>query len=232
MATETQRTQVPFESREGSPDSSVADPNTKGLSKADAELADRLAHMINETIERLAPMLKMIRKHVDKANQTPPDELDEQALIDAVKPLLEQCSQALHETLGAIKGADPDGRLSNQAKRNMQDHKATPEEQRLAEALKKLTEDVMTTIEEAKNKIADMPKAKNDLGPLLDALGQPLFQIVGGVGLLLGGVLNLLGNLLDGLGLGGLLRGITAAVGLDKIFKGIGLDKFLNGKKK
>lgn len=36
---------------------------------------------------------------------------------------------------------------------------------------------------------------------------------------------------LDGLGLGGLLRGITAAVGLDKIFKGIGLDKFLKGKK-
>lgn len=62
MATETQRTQVPFESREGSPDSSVADPNAKGLSKADAELADRLAHMINETVERLAPMLKMIRK--------------------------------------------------------------------------------------------------------------------------------------------------------------------------
>lgn len=35
-----------------------------------------------------------------------------------------------------------------------------------------LTEEVMTTIEEAKNKIADMPKAKNDLGPLLDALGR------------------------------------------------------------
>lgn len=36
----------------------------------------------------------------------------------------------------------------------------------------------MSTIEEAKNKIADMPKAKNDLGPLLDALGRKSFQFL------------------------------------------------------
>jgi hypothetical protein len=42
----------------------------------------------------------------------------------------------LNETQGSIKGADPGNRLSNKAQRNMQDHKATPEEQRLAEALK------------------------------------------------------------------------------------------------
>lgn len=40
---------------------------------------------------------------------------------------------------------------------------------------------------------------------------EPLTQIVGGVGLLLAGVLNLLGNLLSGLGLDGLLKGIIAA---------------------
>jgi len=59
--------------------------------------------------------------------------------VKNVKPLLEQATEVLHQTLGAIKGADPDGRLSNQAKRHAQDHKATPEEQRLAEALKKVT---------------------------------------------------------------------------------------------
>lgn len=46
---------------------------------------------------------------------------------------------------------------------------------------------------------------------MLDALGQPLTQIVGGVGMLLAGVLNLVGNLLSGLGLDGLLKGIVAA---------------------
>ena len=40
---------------------------------------------------------------------------------------------------------------------------------------------------------------------------EPLTQIVAGVGLLLAGVLNLVGNLLKGLGLDSLLRGIVAA---------------------
>jgi hypothetical protein len=65
---------------------------------------------------------------------------------------------------------------------------------------------------------------------LLDALGQPLTQIVGGVGLLLAGVLNLLGNLLSGLGLDSLLKGIVSATGLDKIYNGLGLGKWLNTK--
>lgn len=58
-------------------------------------------------------------------------------------------------------------------------------------------------------------------------LTEPLTQIVGGVGLLLAGVLNLVGRLLSGLGLDSLLKGIVAATGLDKIYKGLGLDKWL-----
>lgn len=53
------------------------------------------------------------------------------------------------------------------------------------------------TIEWAKNEINNLPKTKKDLGPLLDALGQPLTQIVGGVGMLVAGVLNLLGNIVS-----------------------------------
>ena len=56
--------------------------------------------------------------------------------MEQVKPLLEQAEKILNETLGAIRGADPDNRLSNKATRNTKDHRATPEEQRLAEALK------------------------------------------------------------------------------------------------
>ena len=58
-----------------------------------------------------------------------------------------------------------------------------------------MIEEVGGTIEWAKNKIDSLPKAKRELGPLLDALGQPLTQIVGGVGLLLAGVLNLVSRL-------------------------------------
>lgn len=67
------------------------------------------------------------------------------------------------------------------------------------------------TIDWAKNKLEGFPKAKKDLGPLLDALAAPLTQIVGGVGLLLAGVLNLVGRLLSGLGLDSLLKGIVSA---------------------
>jgi hypothetical protein len=112
-----------------------------------------------------------------------------------------------------------------------------------------MVEEVGGTIEWAKGKIGNYPKAKRDLGPLLDALGrefsahgclcsrnlltyfiEPLTQIVGGVGLLLAGVLNLVSQLLKGLGLDGLLKGIYAATGLDKIYKGLGVDKMLGGK--
>ena len=64
------------------------------------------------------------------------EDRDEAELVKQVKPLLQQAEKILNETNGAIRGADPDNRLTNNAKRNMADHKATPEEQRLAEALK------------------------------------------------------------------------------------------------
>lgn len=60
-----------------------------------------------------------------------------------------------------------------------------------------MIEEVQGTIEWAKDKLNAFPKAKRDLGPLLDALGQPITQIVAGVGLLLAGVLNLLGNIVS-----------------------------------
>ena len=102
----------------------------------------------------------------------PDEDKNEDELVKAVRPLIEQVEKVLNETYGMIKGADPDNRLSKQAKRNVGDHKATPEEQRLAEALKVMIEEVQGTIEWAKDKLNAFPKAKSDLGPLLDALGR------------------------------------------------------------
>jgi len=155
------------------------------------------------------------------------EDRDEAELVKNVKPLLEQAEKILNETNGAIRGADPDNRLSNKASRNVQDHNATPEEQRLAEALKVMVQEVGGTIEWARDKLDSFPKAKKDLGPLLDAMGQPLTQIIGGVALLLTGVLNLVGKLLSGLGLDSLFKGIMGATGLSAIFKGLGIDKMM-----
>ncbi|KAJ7816517.1 hypothetical protein B0H14DRAFT_3111692 [Mycena olivaceomarginata] len=204
-----------------------ADERSEQEKEADRKLADRLSLLIEHANEKCVPLCNMIRKHFDHIDSQKEEDRDEDELVKAVKPLMQQAETILNETNGAIRGADPDNRLSNKAKRNVQDHKATPEEQRLAEAVKVLVQEVGGTIEWARDKLDAFPKAKRDLGPLLDALGQPLTQIVGGVGLLLAGVLNLVGKLLSGLGLDGLLKGIVSATGLDKIYKGLGLDKWL-----
>ncbi|KXN85963.1 hypothetical protein AN958_10671 [Leucoagaricus sp. SymC.cos] len=206
------------------------DDRTPEEIEQDNALADRLSLIIEDANSRVVPMCDMIRKHIENMEAQKEEDRDEDELVKQVKPLLEQAEKVLHETSGSIHGADPDNRLTNRAKRNMQDHVATPSEQRLAEALKVLVENVQGTVSWAKDKLEAFPKAKKDLGPLLDALGQPITQIVGGVALLLSGVLNLLGRLLSGLGLDSFLKGIVAATGLDKIYKGLGLEKWLKGK--
>jgi hypothetical protein len=77
--------------------------------------------------------------------QRPEDQRDEAELVSAVRPLLTQAEQILNHTQGAIKGADPENKVSSRAKRHAQDHKATPEEQRLAEALKVVSIDFLPT---------------------------------------------------------------------------------------
>ncbi|KIK56354.1 hypothetical protein GYMLUDRAFT_174345 [Collybiopsis luxurians FD-317 M1] len=216
-------------SQKGAP-SDTTDDRSDEERKRDAELAERLSRLIEDANSRVVPLCKMIRKHIENMEAKKEEDRNESELVEQVRPLLQQAEKILNETQGMIKGADPDNRLSDRAKRHAQTHRATPEEQRLAEALKVLLEEVGGTIEWARDKLDSFPKAKRDLGPLLDALGQPLTQIVGGVGMLLAGVLNLLGNLLSGLGLDSLLKGIVAATGLDKIYSGLGLGKWLNSK--
>ncbi|KAI5892480.1 uncharacterized protein SCHCODRAFT_02748684 [Schizophyllum commune H4-8] len=216
---------------DGSSDAgSSVDERTPDQQKADKELANRLSSIIENANEKTVPICKMIRKHIENMDAQKEEDRSEPELVKQVKPLLEQATKILDETNGQIKGADPDGRLASRAKRHQADHRATPEEQRLAEALKVLVEEVGGTIEWAREKLEHYPKAKKDLGPLLDALGQPLTQIVGGVAILLAGVLNLVGRLLSGLGLDSLFKGIVAATGLDKIYNSLGLGKWLNSK--
>ncbi|KAF7782874.1 hypothetical protein Agabi119p4_2250 [Agaricus bisporus var. burnettii] len=197
----------------------------------DDMLANRMAQIVEDANEQLIPICEKIRKHFDNLEAQKEEDRDEDELIKQVKPLIEQADKLLNETNGAIRGLDENKQITNRVKIRTLDHSATPAEQRLAEALKVLVENVQGTIDWAKDKLQSFPKAQRDLGPLLDALGQPITQIVGGVGLLLAGVLNLLGNLLSGLGLDSLLKGVIAATGLDKIYKGLGLDKWLKGEK-
>ncbi|KAL2845644.1 hypothetical protein BJY01DRAFT_180185 [Aspergillus pseudoustus] len=203
----------------------------------DKELAKKMSGIISQTLDRVTPICKMITEHVDKAEKTPKDELDEEQLVKDVKPLLEEANSHLQECNGAIRAMDPDGRIANNAKARAASHEASPEEYTLADKLKELTDTVVRTIDNGKKKINGMPHAKKELNPLWGLLSEPLFQIIAAVGLLLSGVLGLVGRLLEGLGLGPLVNGLLGGLGLDKLLGSLGLTTLtdslgLTGRKK
>lgn len=161
--------------------------------------------------------------------------MDEEELVNNVKPLIMEGSRILEECNGSLRALDPDGRIAAQAKGRSETRDASPEEYRLADLLKELTTSVVTTIDNAKKKLSDMPHAKKKLNPLWALLTEPLFQIIAAVGLLLTGVLNLVGRLLNGLGLGGLVNGLLGGLGINKLLGGLGLgsvSEMLGGGKK
>ncbi|KXG52217.1 Protein of unknown function DUF3659 [Penicillium griseofulvum] len=191
--------------------------------ESDRQLAQKMISILGQTLDNVKPICKQITDACDKADRTPKDELDEEKLVQTVKPLLEEGGRILQECNGAIRGLDPDGRIAATAKARAAARDATPEEYQLADMIKELTETVVKCIDNGKRRIADMPHAKKKLNPLWGLLSEPLFQIIAAVGLLLTGVLGLVGRLLDGLGLGGLLNGLLGSLGLDKLINGLGL---------
>ncbi|KAL9101561.1 MAG: hypothetical protein Q9163_003190 [Psora crenata] len=203
----------------------------------DAELAKKMNGIVVQTIEKMQPICKDITELIEAAERKPKEELDEEELVKQVKPKIEEGNRILQECNGAIRGMDPDGTIAQNAKARSASGEATKEEHMLANSLKELTSTIVTTIENAKKKIAGMPHAKKELNALWYLLSEPLFQIIAAVGLLLSGVLGLVGKLLNGLGLGGLINGLLGGLGIEKLLGGLGLGSItkslgLGGKKK
>ncbi|KAH6693912.1 hypothetical protein F5X68DRAFT_164799 [Plectosphaerella plurivora] len=200
----------------------------------DEKLAKDLGALIEQSLDKVRPICKMITEKIDKAERTPKEELDEEELVKQVKPLIEEGGRILSELNGTVRALDPDGRIQRNAKHKSSTREASPAEHHLAEQLKELTGTVTQCIDGAKKKLEDMPHAKKELNPLWGLLTEPLFQILAAVGLLLTGVLNLVGRLLHGLGLGGLVDGLLGSLGLNRLLDGLGLGSLTNaltGKK-
>ncbi|KAL0767083.1 hypothetical protein CaCOL14_010654 [Colletotrichum acutatum] len=203
--------------------------------EADRKLAKNLGGLIEQGLDRLRPICKMITQKIEAAERQPKEERDEEQLVKDVKPLIEEGGKLLTELNGSVRALDPDGRIQQNAKSKAQTREATPEEHHLAEVLKELTGTITETVEGAKRKLEDLPKAKAELNPLWGLLTEPLFQILAAVGLLLTGVLNLVGRLLNGLGLGKIVDGLLGTLGLNRLLDGLGLGsltKALGGGKK
>ncbi|KGO45945.1 Protein of unknown function DUF3659 [Penicillium expansum] len=231
---EPEEPEEPQEEEEEGPTAEEQEAAAKA--ESDRQLAEKMISILSQTLDRVKPVCKQIEEACQKADRTPKEELDEEKLVQTVKPLLEEGGRILQECNGAVRALDPDGRIAATAKARAASRDATPEEYQLADMIKELTETVIKTIDNGKRHIADMPHAKKKLSPLWGLLSEPLFQIIAAVGLLLNGVLGLVGRLLDGLGLGGLLNGLLGSLGLDKLISGLGLGSLtdalgLGGKK-
>ncbi|KAI0477545.1 hypothetical protein GGR56DRAFT_665501 [Xylariaceae sp. FL0804] len=193
----------------------------------DRKIANQIAYCIEQSLDKIKPICRMITDKINIEESKPEEERDEEQLVKEVRPLIEEGGKILTEANGVIRGLDPDGRISANAKHKTAARQATPEEYRLADLLKELTGTVTQTIEEAKKKLEKMPRAKKDINPLWGLLAEPLFQIIAAVGLLLSGVLGLVGKLLNGLGLGGIVNNLLGGLGLNKVLDNLGLGKAL-----
>ncbi|KAF9873335.1 hypothetical protein CkaCkLH20_09148 [Colletotrichum karsti] len=218
------------------PEEDPAEVKAREEAEADRKLARSLGAVIEQGLDRMRPICKMITQKVEKAERTPKEELDEEQLVKDVKPLIEEGGKILSELNGSVRALDPDGRIQRNAKHRAGTREASPEEHHLAEVLKELTGSITETVDAAKRKIDDMPHAKKELNPLWGLLTEPLGQILAAVGLLLAGVLNLVGRLLGGLGLGGIVDGLLGTLGLNRVLEGLGLGSLTTalrgGKKK
>lgn len=124
---------IPPEPTESSEDKEKREQQAK-----DKELAGQLAASIEQSLDKIRPILKMITDKVDGAESTPKEELDEEQLVREVKPLIEEGNKILTESIGVIRGMDPDGRIQRNAKHKSATKDATPEEHHLAEVLKEV----------------------------------------------------------------------------------------------
>ncbi|CRK41203.1 hypothetical protein BN1708_008470 [Verticillium longisporum] len=217
------------------PKESEEEKKAREEAEQDEKIAKNLASQVEQSLDKIRPICKMITDKIDKAERTPKDEFDEDALVKEVKPLIEEGGNILSELNGTIRAMDPDGHIQRNAKHKSSTSEASPAEHHLADLLKELSGSVVTCVENAKKKIADMPHAKKHLNPLWVLLTEPLGQILAAVGLLLAGVLNLVGRLLSGLGLGGIIDGLLGTLGLNRVLDGLGLGSItgaLTGKNK
>ncbi|KAI8947594.1 hypothetical protein F4801DRAFT_592467 [Xylaria longipes] len=229
--------EIPEPEPEPEPEGETEEEREERLKKEqDAKIAKQISYCIAQSLDKIKPICRMIVERINQEEAKSEDDRDEEELVKQVRPLIEEGGKILTEANGVIRGLDPDGRISAQAKHHSAGGEATPEEYHLAELLKELTGTVTETIEAAKRKLENLPKAKKGINPLWGLLSEPLFQIIAAVGLLLSGVLGLVGKLLNGLGLGGLVNNLLGGLGLTKVLDGLGLGTILapitGGKKK
>lgn len=217
------------------PQEEISEEDKKKL--ADDEERDkvikRMAQIVDKGLDKVKPLLDMIDNSIDEAEKKKENgELDEDAFVDKMKPLIENAHGTMQSTLDQIKALDPDNKFERLAKRHVEDAQASADEKLLIDGCNELSTRVKETIDKGRKAIEGMPKAKKELGPLFSMLSEPLLQILGAVGLLVAGVLNLLANILNALGLGGALTQVLQGLRITNLLESMGYSVSGSSKKK
>lgn len=105
----------------------------------DKKLAIQMAVALEQCLDKIKPICKLITTKIEAMERKPEDERDEEQLVREVKPLIEEGGNILREAHGVIRGLDPDGHIQANAKHKSGTREATPEEFHLAEVIKEVS---------------------------------------------------------------------------------------------
>lgn len=105
----------------------------------DKKLATQMAACLEQCLDRIKPICKMITTKIEAMERKPEEERDEEQLVKEVRPLIEEGGNILREAHGVIRGLDPDGHIQANAKHKSGTREATPEEFHLAEVIKEVS---------------------------------------------------------------------------------------------
>lgn len=128
----------PEEPEPEEPEETEEEKKAREEAALDKKICGQMTYCIEDALDKIKPILKMITSHIDKAERTPKDDLDEEDLVNKVKPLIEEGGRILSEANASVRALDPGGRLASQAKAKTAAHEATPEEYHLADCLKEV----------------------------------------------------------------------------------------------
>lgn len=112
----------------------------------DKKLATQMAFALEQCLDKIKPICKMITTKIEAMERKPEAERDEEQLVKEVRPLIEEGSNILREAHGVIRGLDPDGHIQANAKHKSGTREATPEEFHLAEVIKEVSTKAPTNI--------------------------------------------------------------------------------------
>lgn len=128
--------------KEPEPEGETEEEKAERLDReTDKKLAIQMSQALENCLDKITPILKLITSKIEAAERQPEDERDEEALVKEVRPLIEEGGNILREAHGVIKGLDPDGHIQANAKHKSGTREATPEEFHLAEVIKEVRYD-------------------------------------------------------------------------------------------